>query len=227
MNTVLASGLNSPQDLVLDPSGTTLLVSDTGNKKIDRVTLANTPTVVNTVTEPSFPIGMAYDGAGHLFASIGGQVYQINPYTGAILKTGPALNADGLTYDAGTSKLYATDDAGANGFLYSLDPATLRATQLVNSLISNPDRITSDGGGNPYIAERGDFHIDQYNLNSQQLTQQAFLSTVDDLAPASGLGFPQLATPEPSTFLLAAIGTVLTSFRLFWGARRKCRAVLM
>jgi sugar lactone lactonase YvrE len=218
----LASGLSSPQDLQLSQDGTAVYFSDTGHNQIDKVSLSGGP--VNVLhTYGANTTGLALDGAGNLYAAIGGVVDQIDPTTGAILHAGSTnVGADGLTFDAGTGLLYASSFGGST--LYSINPTTLVTTQLANvSGLPNPDGIENDGGNNLYIASRGNGHIYTYNLTSQQLTQNTFVSGLDDLAPASGLGSNAAATPEPSTLVSSGLGVLMALSGLWWKRRRSSR----
>jgi hypothetical protein len=112
-DTMVASGLSRPADLVLDPGGATALVSESS---IDEIVRVNLSTGVVTVLPTTYPIsaggigpnGLAYDASGRLFANIGDRfggptgsnVAQIDPVTGAIIHETTGLNSvDGLTYD--------------------------------------------------------------------------------------------------------------------------------
>jgi sugar lactone lactonase YvrE len=209
-DTLIAGGFSDPADLILEPGGGTILVSDFAGGTITRVNLT---THVKTVlgNYGGNPEGLAYDSAGRLFANLGVRdgandkyVAQLDPVTGAILNTSAHLESlDGLTYDASTGKLYA---AGLNqGVIYQVDPNTLAASALANSGVGLPDGLTTDGNGVLYIPSRSDFHIYRYDTSTHTLTQQTFVHGLDDLAPASGLGSP---APEPTSFVLLGIGAV-------------------
>src|SRR5262249_14226079 len=117
---LLASGFSMPADLALEPGGNSVLVSEFGGGRIDRIDLTtNNVTVLATVG--GNPEGLAYDGTGRLFANLGNRnggptgkfVAQLNPVTGAILAQSPGLDSlDGLTFDAFTGNLYAASLLG-------------------------------------------------------------------------------------------------------------------
>src|SRR5712692_10588835 len=66
----LASGLNLPVDLALEPGGNSVLVSQGGGGAITRINL--TTLVVTTLgTYGGNPEGLAYDSTGRLFANLG------------------------------------------------------------------------------------------------------------------------------------------------------------
>jgi streptogramin lyase len=214
-DTALASGLNTPADIVLEPGGNTMLVSEFGSGNIDRINL--TTLAITTLLSPGGnPEGLAYDGT-RLFANLGLRyggptgkyVAEINPVTGAILATSPGLNdLDGLTYDPYSGLLYASSYFGNT--VYSIDPNNLANVQDVlgsGGGIPRPDGITGDGAGNLFIASStygGDSHIYQYSLLTHVLTQETYVNGLDDLAPVSGLG----SIPEPSGLVLLGAGAV-------------------
>src|SRR5205807_532494 len=108
-DTLIHSGYSSQTvDLALDPGGLTVLVADRGSNSLDRVTLSNgNNTVLNSGL--SNLNGIAYDGSGNLFAVVNGTVDQLDPVTGAIIKTGTAPANDGLTWDSFTGDLFAAN----------------------------------------------------------------------------------------------------------------------
>ncbi len=208
---VLASGLNTPVDLALEPGGGSVLVSEFWGGNIDRIDL-NTLVTTTLATGLINPEGIAYDGTGRLFANVGNryagptgkQLVQLDPVTGAVLASTPGLDSlDGLTYDPFTNRLYASA-LFANGF-YGIDPNNLAAAPLLLAWggIPMPDGITTNGTGKLFIAARGDFNIYEYDLTSAALTPAVYVYGLDDLAPASGLGsHPDV--PEPGSLAVLA-----------------------
>jgi streptogramin lyase len=144
--------------------------------------------------------GTAYDSSGRLFASVGDRVDQLDPVTGAVVRSVPVTYADGMTYDSHSGKIYVA--SFSTNSLYSVDPTTLVATRVATGF-DGPDGITADGKGNIFVASFYTGNIYQYNENSGLVTQRTHVNGLDDLAPASGLGSP---TPEPSTLVMAAVG---------------------
>jgi DNA-binding beta-propeller fold protein YncE len=219
IDSLLASGFSDPADLALTPDGGSVLVSDFLGGKIYKVNLSTNSKAQFGPNYGGNPQGTAFDGAGNLFAVLGSRtggassfVAQLDLTTGAILKSSVnEIDLDGLTYDPFSGKLYSGSLSGHG--LYQFDPATLSATLLPNSTGPGFDGDTTDAAGNLYIAGGG--FIWQYNLVSSTLIQRTFVSGLDDLAPATGLGSPT-SVPEPASVTLAALAA-----GLIYARRRK------
>jgi DNA-binding beta-propeller fold protein YncE len=205
-DTLVASGLNTPLDLTLDPGGKSVLVSNFGGGSIDRINL--TTLAVSVKSFGGNPEGITYDDAGHLFAKLGTRtpgnaiIAQLNPANGSIIQAHTGLTSlDGLTYDSFTGKLYATNEA--NNVVDVIDPTTLAVSVLPNSSIPTPDGIEADGLGHLYIAAFG-ANVYTYNLVTGTLTKGPSVPVMDDLAPVAGLGANP--APEPASLTLFGIG---------------------
>jgi sugar lactone lactonase YvrE len=213
-NVMLASGFGTPADMVLEPGGNSMLVSDYSGGSVFRINLTNN-TVTTLLSPGGNPEGLAYDG-NRLFVNLGLRyggptakyVAEINPTNGAILAVSPGLNSlDGLTYDPYSGRLFASSVLGNT--VYAIDPNNLsNVTDLSSKLgsIPAPDGITTDGTGDVFVASSdslGDGHVYQIDLINHTLTQKTYVPGLDDLAPASGLGS---LIPEPTTWLLTALG---------------------
>ena len=211
-DTLLATGFSSQLvDITLEPTTTSVLVADRGNNNLDRVNLT-TGTITTLGVAGSFADlnGLTYDGSGNLFGVSAGKVIKINPTTGAVLLTGtgPGGFLDGLTFDSFSNKLW-----GATGScLYSFDLATLTASACVNTstIGTGNDGIESDGLGHLFFAASGSAIVGQYTITGGALVAVSNnLGSLDDIAPASGLGAPPPSSPEPSTFVFSGIGLAL------------------
>ena len=121
-NTPVTGSFAGPADMALEPGGTTALISNAGGVTISRVDL-NTSTAIGSLLVNARPDGGPYDAAGDLFAVLGlNEVAQIDPTTGAILKTiSTPDQPDGMTYDATTGDLYVASDGGGF-YTYLTDP---------------------------------------------------------------------------------------------------------
>lgn len=213
-DSLIANGFSGPADIVLEPGGNSMLVSEFYGGRIDRINL--TTHAVSTLLSPvgSGPEGLAYDGT-RLFANLGVRstgaqkyVAEIDPVTGAILAQSPLLSSlDGLTYDPYSHHLFASSLYGNT--VYELDPNNLSIVQDLSLKLGNipgPDGITTDSIGDIFVASSaslGDSHVYQIDLINQTLTQEALVPSLDDLAPASG---PGSLVPEPSAAALAGVG---------------------
>jgi hypothetical protein len=223
-DTLVATGLNRPADLVLDPGGATALVSDSSTGQISRVNLSTgaitlLPTTYPIGTNGIGPNGLAYDASGRLFANIGDRnggptgsnVAQINPVTGAVISQTTGLNSvDGLTYDPFSGRLFAASTLGS--VLYSINPANLADVTSI-TLPSQADGVISNGHGLLYIGGRGtNAPIYQYNLVTSTLS-----TPVPSVPGADTIDLAQ-AVPEPSSFVLLAISA--TSLAVVAARRR-------
>jgi sugar lactone lactonase YvrE len=227
-NVNLASGLAQPIDIALEPSLTSVLVSDASSNQLSRVSLAGG--VLATLNLGLRPDGITYDSSGNLFVNVStgftannSQVKRIDPTTGATLATtgNTGLFFDGLTFDSFTGFLYATDYN--NGRIVRINPTTMAFTVLTplgpGIPGGGPDGITSDGQGNLFLASRANGEVVQYNIATNTASNIVFISGLDDLAPASGLGAPSSAAPEPASLLLAGLGAA-TILGYRFGRRR-------
>ncbi len=220
-DTVIAGGFQRPADLVLDPSGQSVLLTESSGGKIDRVNLATgAVTILNA--NAGGPNGLAYDG-GLLFANIGSRfagpagssVARIDPLTGMVLATTTGLNSvDGLTYDSYSGRLFTA--SALSNTLYSINPNNLN--DVVSILLPTAaDGVVSDGAGNLYIGGRGtagsNFYT--YNLQTGSLTTGPFLAgaTSIDLTIAA-----PVSVPEPASVTMTGLGLLAV---IGYAARRR------
>jgi len=181
------NGINSPQDIVIEPGGNTVLVSNFLGNTITRTNLTTlaTTTLVSNIANPQ---GLAYDPAGHLFAikgfaSVGTTsfVVQIDPVSGAILHSSIAFDStntlDAMVYDPFSHLLYATSQE--NG-VFSIDPTTLVAINVGG--VPKPDGLTTDAQGLLYVASRTDSSIYSFNVLTNVATKMTTVPGLDDIA---------------------------------------------
>ena len=206
--TLVSSGLVNPGDMTLEPSRTSVLISDILAGKIFRYDLGTQNlTMLADFTSLGKGLkrvdGLAYDNSSRLFAVINqNEVAQINPVNGAIIKelTGLTGNLDGLTFDPVTGDLWAS--AFTANSLLRIPVDLSGSTSLASGMIASPDGLVSDGIGNIFVAGY-QTNIYQYNIASKLVTKQNAVPGLDDLAPLVGLGAP---IPEPSSWVLFGSG---------------------
>lgn len=217
-NEILVSGFGEPRELTMEPSGTSVLVSDHGGEMIYRINLVNCPpspgsqcpttVLVNGPAEGVYnPEGITYDAAGNLYAVFQQQsVRQVDPGSGAILNSYifPVNNhLEGLTYDTSTNSLWvaARDVNGLYELPLDLSSATpvqqanTGTCQLPTGCIPTANGVTSDGTGILYIAAQGDYHLYQYKIASDALIQENYIYGVYGVATGTGAQPTTLAFP--------------------------------
>lgn len=187
-----------PRDLVLEPSGTTLLVGLYSPGKILRYNIV-TGAVTLVANIPGALDGLAYAPNGDLFAvSKRSKILQVNPVTGAVMKTlvlfSPNIEtdgADGLTYDSYTGHLWASFDCYANKPCPVVNGVSLGSglieiptdlstfTEFQSGNIVLPDGIVSDGNGNLYTGA-GLARVTEYNIPTNTIVKSIKAPGVDD-----------------------------------------------
>ena len=200
-DTVIAGGFRRPADLVLDPGGRSVVLTESDRGTVDRVNLKTG--VVSVLVNPGGgPNGVAYNNSGQLFAILGSRllgpaasyVAQLNPTTGSILHTTFGLNSmDGLTFDPVSGRLFAA--SALSPTLYSINPSHLEAGATTIALPSTADGVISDGHGNLFIGGRRPTatsppaHIFEYNVKTGHIATVATIpgaSSIDLALAAPG-----------------------------------------
>jgi sugar lactone lactonase YvrE len=189
-NTIVATGLTYPRDLIFDPGQTSILVSNFGLGQIVRIDLAS-GTVTPLLSKQGTVDGLAYDPAGHLFAVVNHhtQIVQVDPSSGAILNTLTVVTnhtvgyygLDGMTYDSYTGELWVSDvGTGANCLVeVPTDLSGFTLFQVGN--VTTPDGIISDGHGNLFVGAAL-LTVVEYNIPTNTITDRVKVSSVDDVA---------------------------------------------
>jgi sugar lactone lactonase YvrE len=227
-NTIIATGLDSPQELIFDPGQTTILVSNFGRGQIVRVNLAS-GTVTPLLSNQATVNGLAYDGGGHLFAVVNHhtQIVQVDPNAGTILNTltvitNPPNGLDGLgglTYDPYSAQLWATDTGGgatcANGAscLVEIPTSLSTFTFFQAGAMPTPEGIIADGKGNLFIGA-GTVKVFEYSIPTNTFTATVKVPNVFDVAP----GPPATVTPAVNLYATGEASQLLQEVNMTTGA---------
>jgi len=227
-NTIIATGLDSPQELIFDPGQTTILVSNFGRGQIVRVNLAS-GTVTPLLSNQATVNGLAYDGGGHLFAVVNHhtQIVQVDPNAGTVLNTltvitNPPNGLDGLgglTYDPYSAQLWATDTGGgatcANGAscLVEIPTSLSTFTFFQAGAMPTPEGIIADGKGNLFIGA-GTVKVFEYNIPTNTFTATVKVPNVFDVAP----GPPATVTPAVNLYATGEASQLLQEVNMTTGA---------
>ena len=209
-NTILATGLKSPRDMVFDvptacnpnANSNTVLVAEYSIGQIIRYNLTTHTFVklgkqLGSRTNGFAVDGLAYDPVGNLFALVShNTVVQVDPCTGVVLNTlvlephYKVNGGDGMVYDSYSGQLWISHDGSdnANGLIEV--PTDLSSFSLFQvGKIPVPDGIVSDGKGNLYIGA-GLWHLMAYNIPTDTLQHASSSSLklpgIDSLALIPG-----------------------------------------
>ena len=225
-------GIDGPRDIVLDPTGSSVFVSNFNAGTITRtdLSLLTTTTVISGFPSPQ---GLAFDSTGRLFVVAGGEgdcnsfagnssVFQIDPNTGMIVNTStinfdPTNSLDGLVFDYFTGSLFTIPRCSA--VLSAVDTNTLNPIVSITLSASFADGIASDGHGKLYIASRNDpgngtnAQITSYDISTNTFTASTLVPGLAGLALSSDrpVAVPNVVglTKAASTTSIAAVGLVV------------------
>jgi hypothetical protein len=214
-DTLLHAGYHEARDVTLEPGGKTVLLSNFFGGTIDRIDL-NTKTSAPLSALPTGNYdGTAYDAAGHLFAMQNQtNLVQLDPTTGAVLKSIAMTTGDGLTFDPVTGDLFVARIG--KGFVTEVTTG-LQVVKNIGSNLGPLDGIESDGLGNLFVAS---YTVGVYKINvaAGMVTDFTSVPGIDDIIPLVGLG----AAPEPSTLTLLGLGLAELAG---YGWRRRKQAI--
>jgi sugar lactone lactonase YvrE len=197
-NSVLVSGVAGARDLFVEPGGQTMLIAIYSPGKIVRYNFQTGATVTLT-TKLGTCDGIAYDAHGNLYAVANhNTIVQINPVSGAVLKTltlEPHVGVnggDGLTYDSFSDSLWATHDGTTGKGLIQIPVSAAGFTEagftsflFTKALTgSAPDGIKSDGKGNLYIGAIQTAFV--YNILTNTITKSVVVAGADGVSLVPG-----------------------------------------
>lgn len=224
-DTILAFSLGAPRDVVLEPGGNSVLVSETSTGFITRVDLSgfNAKTILGVYGGGGDgPQGLEYVGT-RLFANLGyrqlpdgSTLQEIDPATGALLSSVSAAywGLDGLTFDPFTQRLYSS--SVKTNVIYGFNPNNLTGpvATIACQQFYQPDGLLSDGHGSLFIADYENSppagHLMRYTFATGQCTTLQEAAGITDLV--GSLSFDEesaaaAAVPEPASVWL--VGSVL------------------
>lgn len=189
-NIVLISGLSYPRDLVMEPGGTSMLISLYARGELARFNfITGTTTILSKKLGTSD--GIAYDASGHLFAVANhNTVVQIDPVSGAVLKTlvlelhHGSNGGDGMTYDSYTGQLWISHDEKAEGGLIEVPTDLSGFTLYQTGKLNYPDGIKSDGKGNLYLGVL--WTAVEYNIPSDKIIKSFVVKGADGVSLVPG-----------------------------------------
>jgi DNA-binding beta-propeller fold protein YncE len=154
---VVTSGLNSPQDVIVDAAGNLYITNSSGTTGVVRVAAgSNTPTAYATSASFSSVVEVAIDGAGNLYVTdwVAGKVFKVVGSSVTPLVATTFSNPQGIVVDPTGNVFFA--DQGANT-IYKVAPGATSATVIIASTggLSGPTGLAIDSGGNLYVSDAG------------------------------------------------------------------------
>ena len=209
VNAALVSGLNTPLGLVSDGNGH-LFVANEGNNTIGEYTTSGATVNAALITGLDYPFSLALDGAGHLFVANDG-----NGMVGEYTTSGATVNASLISVGFGGLWGIAADEnnvfvsclalglSGGSIGKYTTSGAVVNAA-LVSGL-NCPLGLALDGNGDLFVASANSSSVGEYTTSG----------AVVNAALLSGLDHPTFmaVVPEPSSAVLAVLGSALLTFR--------------
>jgi Bacterial Ig-like domain (group 3) len=161
MQTPLATGLVSPQQVAADTFGNAYL-ADSGQHKVLKFPAGATSASAGSSVAPGLvaPTGVAIDGSGDVFIADSGKVIEVPFVNGALSAAGQTTLQSGL----GTNLKLAVDGTGD---VFVADPDNARVVKISNPLtttvvsgivkvgsgFSKPSAIAVDNLGNIFVAD--------------------------------------------------------------------------
>jgi len=185
-DTLLAKGLTTPVNIVLEPRCKSILVSDVGVNKIFRIMLAN-KAVSTFYNGPDKMQGLVYDTSGNLFVNDVSlnAIVQLDG-TGTIINrtpiSVPLTTLDGITYDHFTRAIFATSSTGQVLYRATTDLSTVSTISFPGKPIL--DGIISDGQGTLYVvgSDGTTSMLYKFVIVSSTQTPQNTIPGLDDIA---------------------------------------------
>lgn len=214
------------EDVATDASGDVFVLNQNGS--ILKYAPSDSGYVQTTVAQigvNGYAYGIAVDGAGNIFATLAGHVYEESPsgagYTQSVAFGGLG-NSQRIAVD-GSGDVFVTE-SNPSKVIKAVLTTTGYTHSAINTTIGNPYAITLDESGDVYVANGGGVY--KLTLSGGGYTQSTvtqggeyglgiavdaagdvyFSSTPSDMDPA---GSVSRATPSPSGYILTTIVTGL------------------
>lgn len=164
------------------------------------------------------------DGTRLFVSSHNGQIGEIDPVTGVLLRSvSIGGSPDGMAFDPSSGKVFAT--GCPSGVCQVNIGTTLSPTLGVETQLTavNGDGIAADGNGHLLVVN-GFNNLWNLDIKTNTAVLEATgISSADDVAPIIGAGAPPVgATPELDSLLL--FGSGLVGAAGYWKVRRRAHA---
>jgi sugar lactone lactonase YvrE len=212
---VFATGLNTPEGLAIDASGN-VYVNSVGGSNINNGTIEKiTPGGKMSVFAAgvTVPLGLAFDSSGNLYVSQGGGADTISKITpGGVISVfanlSPGSGLVGLAFNS-SGILYATDE-NLNQ-IDKITPGGVVSVFASTGLPSNPQGLAFDSSGNLFVAYAATApgtdggSIEEFTPGG---VASLFGSTAGTRPSFLSFG-PATTVPEPSTLILAGMGSLI------------------
>ena len=191
---------------------------DSGGNLYSVNTSTAAPTLIgNTGITDGSLVGLSDSTSGLLIAGGNGNIFTVNTGTAALTPGTPGgayQTAGDLDFD-GSGNLWLTSTTPAADTLYQVDPVTGAILYNAGTLpFANVFGVAYDSeNGTLYGFEVGGTQFDINTTNAASSGTDVTFTGISD--PAGLLGAAFIASPEPSTFASAAIGSALILFALY------------
>jgi DNA-binding beta-propeller fold protein YncE len=190
-NTLLVGGISYPRDMVIEPGGTTMLISLNAQGKIARYNFM-TGAVTLLSKNLGSTDGIVYAPNGDLYVVVArNTVCQMDPVLGTKIKCitlephYKTNGGDGMVYDPYSGQLWVSHDGTLGNGLIEIPLDLSTFTLFQTGKIAVPDGIVSDAKGNLYIGA-GLSNVVVYNIPTDTIVKTVKAPGIDDLVLVPG-----------------------------------------
>jgi uncharacterized repeat protein (TIGR01451 family) len=170
LNTLVSSGLGTPEGLAVDRSGN-VYVADVRNNTIEEWSVSTQQLTTLVSVGLSNPSGVAVDGAGNVYIADTGDnaVKEWNAVTHQLTTlVSSGLNApNGVAVDT-AGDVYIADTG--NNTIKEWKPSTQLVATLVSSGLNAPNGVAVDIAGDVYFSDTSNNAIKEWVASNQQVT---------------------------------------------------------